>query len=345
MHNRAAAHRILTRMKAIVLAGGYGRRVMPMSHYKPKPMLPVANRPVVDYAVGRLAAAGITDATFALAYKPDEIMDYVSGYIDLKPRFVRELMPMGTAGSVKRALPEGGDEFVILSADTVCNADLKKLIATHRASGALVTMETVEVSDLGAFGAVTEADGLVTRIDEKDPFLKGRPGLANAGTYIIDRRAFDYVPSDRPFDFARELFPLLLERGERIAAHKAEGYWKDVGSLSDYYDANFEVMKGGFPMARHLRRVRSRYRGGSLIAETALVSGRARDCVIGDGAIVASSARLERCIVLPGEAVTVSSSGNVIGADFTVSPLLGNVNLNNVQNSANIFRLFASIRL
>ena len=318
---------------------------MPMSHYKPKPMLPVANRPVVDYAVGRLAAAGITDATFALAYKPAEIMDFVGGYIDLKPRFVCELVPMGTAGSVKRALPDIGDDFVVLSADTVCNSDLKKLIAAHKASGAIVTMETVEVSDLGAFGAVGEEGGFVTKIDEKNPFLKGRAGLANSGTYIINRRAFEFVPDDRPFDFARDLFPALLARGERIAAHKADGYWKDVGSLADYYDANFDAMKGGFPAARHLRRVPNRFRGGSLIAETALVSGRVRDCVIGDGAIIASSARLERCVVLPGESVTTNSCGNVIGGEFTVNPLLGNVNLNNVQNSTNIFRLFASIRL
>lgn len=332
-------------MKAIVLAGGYGKRVMPMSYYKPKPMLPVANRPVIDYVVGRLAAAGINEVAFALAYKPTEIMDYVSGYIDLKPHFVCEQIPMGTAGSVKRALSADGDDFIVLSADTVCNSDLKKLISAHNRSGAIVTMETVEVQNLAAFGAVTERDGFVTEIKEKNPFYQDKAGLANSGTYIINRRAFEYVPDDRPFDFARDLFPLLLSRGEKIAASAVDGYWKDVGSLADYYDANFDVMKGSFPIARHLRRVRSRYRGGSLIAETALVSGRVKDCVIGDGAIIASSARLERCIVLPGEAVRGESFGNVIGADFTVNPMLGNVNLNNVQNSANIFRLFASIRL
>lgn len=315
-----------------------------MSYYKPKPMLPVANRPVIDYTVGRLAAAGITDVTFALAYKPTEIMDFVSGYIGLNARFATEPIPMGTAGSVKRALSDV-DDFVVLSADTVCNSDLKKLIAAHKASGAAATMETVNVPDLAAFGAVTVKDGFVTKIDEKNPFFKGRSGVANSGTYVISRRAFDFVPDDRPFDFARDLFPLLLSSGERIAACGVEGYWKDVGSLADYYDANFEVMKGSFPTAKHLRRIPNRFRGGSLIADTALVSGRVRDCVIGDGAIVASSARLEKCIVLPGELVTGDSCGNVIGGDFTINPMLGNVNLANVSDSTNIFRLFASIGL
>lgn len=332
-------------MKAIVLAGGYGKRVMPLTYYKPKPMLPIANRPVIDYAVGRLFGAGITDITFALGYKPTEIMDYVHGYLNITPHYFSEIIPMGTAGSVKRALPEDGNVFVVLSADTVAGGRLDKIISAHKSTGALVTVETTEVDDLSAFGAIkTEGDRL-TEILEKDPLSRGRKGMANAGTYVIDRRAFDYVPDGVPFDFARDLFPLLLNSGEKICVCPTDGYWKDVGTLSSYFDANFEVMHRYFPSASHLRRVPNIGLGGSLIADTALVSGRIKDCIIGDGAIVASSANLERCIVLPGEVVTGNACGNIIGSDFAINPMLGNVNLNNSENSANIFRLFAAIKL
>ncbi len=332
-------------MKAIVLAGGYGKRVMPLTYYKPKPMLPIANRPVIDYAIGRLFAAGISDITFALGYKPWEIMEYVLGYVNITPHFATEVTPMGTAGSVKNALPTDGETFVVLSADTIAGGRLDGLIAAHKRTGALVTIETTEADDLSEFGAIKTDGEVVTDIIEKNPQCRGRKGTANAGTYVIDRRAFDYVPTGVPFDFARDLFPLLLDNGEKICAYATEGYWKDVGTLSSYYDANFEVMKHYFPSALHLGRLPNIAMGGSLIADTALVCGRIRNCVIGDGATVASGATLEKCIVLSGELVTDSACGNIIGKDFSVTPMLGNVNLNNSENSSNIFRLLAEIKL
>ncbi len=345
VHKSQPRRYILRRMKGIILAGGYGKRVMPLSYYKPKPMLPVANRPVVDYAVGRLAAAGITDITFALGYKPEEILDYVCGYIDLTIGASREIAPMGTAGSVKAALPPDGDEFVVLSADTLCGSDLSSLIRAHRQSGAIATMETTRVNDLGRFGAVKTENGRLIEICEKCESNFGKAGLANAGTYVFSRKVFDYVPDGRPFDFARDLFPLLLGRGEKVAAAETCGYWKDMGNLSDYYDANFEAASMYFPSARHLRPVRSRYARGSLIASSALVSGYVRDCIIGDGAIVPSSARLEKCIVLPGEYVEGNFNGCIIGRDFVLNPLLGASNLKNTEDATNIFSIFAQIKL
>lgn len=336
---------IITGMKAIVLAGGYGKRLMPLTYYKPKPMLPIANRPVIDYAVGRLVAAGISDITFALGYKPAEIAEYVRGYCDVRARVVTDDLPLGTAGSAKRALPQEGDTFVVLSADTVTDCDLTPLIEFHRSSGALVTVETTEVDDLGAFGAIKSDGARITEIAEKNIFYRGKKGIASAGTYVIDRRAFDYVPVGLPFDFARDLFPRLLARGEKLCAYRSEGYWTDVGTLPAYYAANFDALSRSFFMPRHLRRVPNIRRGGNLIADTAIVSGRTVDCIVGDGAIVSCSASIERCIVLQGELVEGRSCGNIIGGDFVVNPALGNVNLRNSQNSANIFRLFAAIEL
>ncbi len=332
-------------MKAVVLAGGYGSRVMPLSHYRAKPMLPVANRPVIDYAVGRLNAAGIRDISFALGYRPGDIMEYISGYVDIRPSFVCDEIPLGTAGSVKRAAAGMSGEIVVLSADTICGSDISALVRRHRESGAAVTVETAEAEDLGAFGAVRSEGGFMTEICEKCAGLKGRRGVANAGTYVVDSRVLSYVPDGVPFDFARDLFPLLLSLGERIAVCPCGGYWKDIGSLRDYYDANFEAAEMYFPSARHIRRVWNCRRGGSLIAETAVVRGTVKDCVIGDGAVVADSARLEKCVVLPGEFADASACGEIVGGKFELSPMLGNVNLQNSENPTEIFRLFASIEL
>lgn len=327
-------------MKAIVLAGGYGSRVMPMTHYVPKPMLPVAGRPVIDYAVSRLVAAGITDITFALGYKPEQIEAHVAGYADIRPTFVREDAPLGTAGSVRRALGDG-DEFVVLSADTVCNADLRRLVSAFRESGGTAAMEVTTVPDLAAYGAVEEHRGFVTGLREKDAALSHRAGMANAGAYVLSRRALELIPEGVPFDFARDLFPLLLSRGETVVACELRGYWKDVGSIGDYYRANFDVLRMPFPRARHARRLTEHYAGDSLVMGTAVVSGRIRRCIVCEGARVTSHASLEDCIVLPGELVERRASGEIIGGAFVLDPRTGNANLLNLRNSSKFFRLFA----
>ncbi len=319
---------------------------MPLTHYKCKPMLPVANRPAIDYTISRLRAAGVREMTFALGYRPYDVVSYVEGYTDLNAEYVAEDEPLGTAGAVKLAAGGYDGDIIVCSADTLTDFDIKELIKAHTESGAMVTMETAMTDDLGAYGEVVTENGVVREVREKLPENAGKRGIANTGTYIISARALGYVPSGVPFDFSRDLFPYLIRLGKRICEKRSRGYWRDIGSLPEYYVANYDMKRGApFPAARHIFRPYSSYIGDNLIASGARVCGRIKNCIVGEGAVIASSARLESCIVLPGEVVTGSRCGCIIGRDFTLDPLLGGVNLNNTDNSSNIFRLFTLINL
>ena len=329
-----------------MLAGGYGKRIMPLTHYKCKPMLPVANRPALDYTVSRLRAAGVKDITFALGYRPYDVVSFAEGYTDINAEYSAEDEPLGTAGAVRAAADGRDGDFIVCSADTLSDSDIRGLIDAHGRLGGMVTMETAETDDLGAYGEVVSEGGVVREVREKLPENRGRRGRASTGTYIVSSRALSYVPERVQFDFARDLFPYLLRLGKRICEFPSRGYWKDIGSLPDYFAANFDMKNGApFPAAGHIFRPHSRPVNGSLVAEGAKIRGRVRNCIIGECAVVESTARLESCIVLPGETVSVSACGCIIGRDFSADPLLSGVNLRNVDNSSNIFHLFASIDL
>lgn len=319
---------------------------MPLTHYKCKPMLPVANRPAIDYTVSRLRAAGVRDITFALGYRPRDVVEFTEGYADIRAEYSVEDEPLGTAGAVRAAARERDGDFIVCSADTLSDSDIGGLIEAHERGGGMVTIETTGVSDLGAYGEVISEDGVVRAVREKLPENVGRRGTASTGTYIVSARALAYVPENVPFDFARELFPYLLRLGKRICEHRTAGYWRDMGSLTDYFAANYEMREGApFPAAKHIFRCHSRPKGSDLVADGAIVLGLTHNCIIGEDAVIESGARLESCIVLPGERVTGRMCNCVIGRDFAADPLLDGVNLRNVDNSSNIFHLFASINL
>ncbi len=320
---------------------------MPLTHYKPKPLLPVANRPVIDYVTARIAKAGITDITIALGYKPNEIVSFTEGYLDLNIKYSTEDEPCGTAGAVKLAA-DTDEEIIVCSADTISDCDILSLVRAHRENRAFVTMETTVTDDLGKYGEVISDKGLIKELREKCTTNSGKRGVANAGTYVLDPRVLDYIPQGVFFDFSKDLFPYLLKAGKRICEVRNNGYWRDIGGLADYYKANFEMARTfGMKPVRHLSRRYGSYINGSLIASGAVVSGRISECIIGEDAVIASSARLKNCIVLPGEKVLNSYENCIIGRDFAVSPLQSGVNLNNISrhrgnktvNSSKIFRI------
>lgn len=319
-------------VKAIILAGGYGKRIMPLTYYKPKPMLPIANRPVIDYVISRVVAAGITDITLALGYKPTEVVAFTEGYIGLDLCYSAEDEPSGTAGAVRLAAGDCGEEIVVCSADTISDCDILSLVRTHRENRAFVTMETTTVDDLGEYGEIISENGVVCALREKCAYNKGRRGVANAGTYVLDPRVLDYIPQGVFFDFSKDLFPYLLKAGKRICEKRNDGYWRDVGSLSDFYKANYDMMsRGAMPLVKHLSRRYGAFINGNLISSGAVVSGRINNCIIGEDAVIASSAVLKDCIVLAGEIVTGSYENCVIGREFAVCPRLKGVNMDNVR--------------
>lgn len=321
-------------MDAVILAGGFGKRILPLTHYLPKPMLPIANLPVIDYLVSQTVAANAENIIFTLAYMPETIISYVSGYLGIKTRFCIEEMPLGTAGGVKNAAPAG--DFAVLSGDGISDIDLSAMLKLHKKTNALVTIAVTEVKDLTGYGKMLIDGDMVTAINEKDKADEGKRGLANTGVYIISPKALEYV--DGVCDFARDLFPMLLGRSMRISAYVHKGYWKDIGNCDSYLQANIDLIgKKFFPCVRHIDRPAEVYTDKNVIGRCAVVSGRASECVIGEYSTVCSDANLRRCVVLPGAVVSGRHSGEIIGSDFYFKAANPDINLFNLQKSVKYY--------
>ncbi len=329
-------------MNAVILAGGFGSRLKPLTDSTPKPMLPIANVPMLDYVISHLHASGINDTVLTLGYYPEQITEWISGYSGLRARHVVENVPLGTAGGVRAAMEELDDTFIVVSGDALENIDYAAMLKSHKASGKLITMAVTRVRDPRMFGLVEYApDGTVTGFTEK-PSDMGDGGIVNCGVYIISRAALKYVPYGEKYDFARDLFPRLVVLGQ-INAYFHDGFWSDIGSPQAYYEANFRMLKGGFfPLVPHRYRTVSRRVGSeknSLAAYSALLTGRCLRSIVGEGAAVASDANIEGCVVLAGVTVRGFHYREIIGDGYSL-PLATDF-VHNQHDSADISKNFS----
>jgi len=310
-------------MNAVILAGGFGNRLKPLTDEKPKPMLAVANKPMLDYTISHLASFGIKDYVFTLAYKPEQIVDWATGYIGATCRFSVEEIPLGTLGGVKAVEDYLDDTFFVVSGDAIENIDFAALLDAHQNSGALVTMAATEVSDPSQFGVVkTNEWGIVTGFIEKPPRGTVENALVNCGVYCIDKRALELVPKDTKYDFSLDLFPQLVENG-KLAAYIHEGYWRDTGTLESLFVTNFELAQGSFfPPAPHQERASTSseysYRSGNLIGSGVSIDGFATNSILSEGCIVEHGAQIDSCIVLDGAVVTGNHKNTIIHKDGTI---------------------------
>ena len=303
-------------MNAIVLAGGFGSRLKPLTDECPKPMLPLANRPMLDYVIAQLYAHGITDITFTLGYKADMVKDFCLGYDEISAHFSTEDIPLGTAGGVKNASRFLDEVFIVVSGDALSNVNLTAMVEKHLSSGNDVTMAVTTVENPSLYGvvSVSEKDEVVTFVEK--PATNEFGNLVNTGVYVINKEVLSFVPDGVSFDFARNLFPALLG-GRKVGAYLHDGYWCDIGDKKSYFNANFYMRKGGFyPVLKNASVFPSREYVGSLLGHGATTLGKTENCIIGKNAHVASCAHLKNCIVLDGATVTESCENAVVGAGF-----------------------------
>ena len=226
-------------MKAILLAGGQGRRLRSITGKLPKPMVPLVGVPVLDRLLELLRRNGFTDVCATLCYRPEVIQEHCGNGSDygvhLKYRIETE--PRGTAGAV-RACSDfyGRDDFLVISGDAACSFDLLQLYRQHQSSGAAVTVALFPDAEPLQYGlALQDRDGYVRHFIEKPDWPHVVTDLVNTGIYIVSPRAMTYVPEDTPFDFANDLFPLLLAADEPILGVPMDGYWCDIGTPRAYY--------------------------------------------------------------------------------------------------------------
>ncbi|HHW89306.1 MAG TPA: NDP-sugar synthase [Clostridiales bacterium] len=233
-------------IKAIIMAGGKGTRLMPLTKNIPKPLMPVLAKPVIFYIIELLLRYNIDNIALTLMHMPKKIIDAVNNYFPMRFKYFIERKALGTAGSVKAAQAWlNKNPFIVISGDALTNLDLAKIYDAHLKSNADITMAVKEVENPSLYGVVkTDKYGYVTEFVEKPQKKEIISNLINCGIYIINPDILTYIPKDIPFDFARDLFPIILAQGKKIFAHRINKYWCDIGCIEEYFKANMDTLKG-----------------------------------------------------------------------------------------------------
>ena len=233
-------------MKAVIMAGGEGSRLRPLTCDKPKPMVPVMNRPLMEYSVELLRACGLRDIAVTLQYLPEQIREHFGdgSRFGVNLQYYVEEDPLGTAGSVKNAAPFLDETFVVVSGDALTDVDLTEAIAFHRSRGALATLVLKSVENPLEYGVVMlDPGGRIVRFLEKPGWGEVFSDTVNTGIYILEPEVLAYVEPGKMVDFSKDIFPRLLERGEPLYGYVMEGFWCDVGDLREYARAHRQVLE------------------------------------------------------------------------------------------------------
>ena len=233
-------------MRAVLMAGGAGTRLRPLTCDLPKPMVPVLNRPIAEHIINLLKRHRITEVIATLHYVPDIMRDYFQDGHEFGVKMhyaVEEDQPLGTAGCVKNVEELLTETFVVISGDSITDFDLAAAIAFHREKGSKATLVLTRVPNPVEFGVViTEENGQISRFLEKPSTSEIFSDTVNTGTYILEPEVLKYLPENEECDFSKDLFPLLLDRGEPMYGYIADGYWCDVGHLDAYRKAQYDAL-------------------------------------------------------------------------------------------------------
>ena len=302
-------------MKAVIMAGGQGTRLRPLTSNQPKPMIPIVGIPCMEHIVNLLKSHGLEDIVVTLQFLPDEIRDYFGDGSDwgVNMRYSVEDTPAGTAGSVKMAeeelmaLGEPDERIVVISGDALTDADLSHLSDFHERKGSEATMVLKSVENPLDFGLViTEEDGRITRFLEKPAWGQVFSDTVNTGIYLLEPSVLAEIPAEGEYDFSAELFPSLLEEGRPMYGYVTEDYWEDIGTLEQYSAAQRDVLDG---KVRGVRPPGTRLKDNIYIGQRVQVDEEALDgpVVIGENSRIDEGAYIGPYSVI--EANVVVSSG------------------------------------
>lgn len=285
--------------KAVILAGGYGTRLRPLTFSMPKSMIPLVNKPIIEYIVDYLAGYGLTDIVITLNYLREQTIEYLSKRADLTLSYPEEPSPLGTAGSVKNAGIT--DTTLIIQGDNITDMDIRKVLAFHTAHGKLVTIALLPVPDPSLYGiAGIESNGRIKMFKEKPSPDECFSNLANTGLYVIEPEVMDYIPEGTAFDFSKDLFPMLVPKSE-VYGCVVRGFWTDVGSQAGYMAASRWILEQkGFECADTAEIADSEIQGNVAIGEHAVIkqSGIQGPAVIGNHAAVINS-KMHDSVIFP----------------------------------------------
>ena len=326
-------------MKAVVMAGGFGTRLRPITERLPKPMAYVANRPMMEHVVRLLKRAGILDLEVLLYFYPDKITSYFGDGSPwgVRIHYIGAESDYGTAGAVKNAEPRIDGTFLVISADIITDFDLSRAIEFHREREAAATIVLTRVPNPIQYGIViTEDDGRIARFLEKPSWGEVFSDTVNTGIYILEPEVLSLIPHGKNFDFSKNVFPEMLSRGDRLLGYIAEGYWKDVGNLDEYLNVHLDILSGKVGIEFEGKKAGS---GNVWIGENSRVDFTSdlqnvvigKDCVVGagvsaenvvlgDGCVVEDGAVLQSSVVWPRTTIHKGARllENIIGSDCVI---------------------------
>lgn len=331
-------------MRAVVLVGGEGTRLRPLTYTSPKPLLPIVNQAFLERQLTWLAGHGIDEVVLSLGYLPDAFVAHFpeDRYGDVRLRYAVESEPLGTAGAVRYAAAQADaldEPLVVCNGDVLTDVDLGALVGLHGDRGAAATITLARVEDPSAFGVVpTRPDGEVVAFVEKPPREEAPTHWINAGTYVLEPDVLALVPEGRSVSIERETFPALLEEPEKLYALEADAYWVDIGTPDKYLLANADVAAGrlGRPPVAGAREQApgvwfqdgasahsdAELRPAAVLGLRSVVSAAARvarstvgaDVVVGPGATIEDSVVLDGAVLDEGAVVRRS----IVGSDARI---------------------------
>ncbi|MDA8196085.1 MAG: NDP-sugar synthase [Actinomycetota bacterium] len=319
-------------MKAVVLVGGFGTRLRPLTHQIPKQMLSVAGDTMLERVVRRLKGFGVTEVVLSLGYRPDVFLAaFPNGKVAGVPvRYAVESEPLDTAGAIKFAAAEGeiDSTFLVVNGDVICDFDIRRLLDSHLRNKGKATIALVPVDDPSAFGVVpTDEEGRVLAFIEKPKREEAPTNYINAGIYVLEPEALDSVKVGQRVSIERVVFPHLVASGELFAEH-FDGYWVDAGTIENFFkvsqDFRLRMVRDLFLRDELVGEIPDGYAvvGDSLISKSARVSPEATvsRSVIGDGVVVERGAQVEHSIIMDEAIIArfARVSESIIGCEVEV---------------------------
>jgi NDP-sugar pyrophosphorylase family protein len=314
-------------MKAMIMAAGVGSRLMPMTREIPKPMISMANRPLMANTVQLLQKHGFTSIISNLHYHADSIRGYFGDgqEFGVSMNYSLEEELMGTAGGVKRCEWFLDDTFVIVSGDALTDIDLALLLQAHKQKGALATIALKEVEDVEHFGIViSNEEGLIQNFQEKPRPAEALSNVANTGIYVFEPEIFRYIPPGQFYDFGKQVFPHLVKAGCPFYGITVDGYWCDVGNIDTYRQAHADVL-AGMVSTNIGGRLFSVENGGRVLLGEGVHIGKnvsfIGSVVVGSGCTIGNNVRISDSVIWYNTIIRDNSTiqGAVIGANCKIS--------------------------
>ncbi|HOL22172.1 MAG TPA: NDP-sugar synthase [bacterium] len=312
-------------MKALLLSGGEGTRLRPFTLTIPKPLLPVANIPLISYQFELLKRYGITEVIVGVGYKADcfrKVVGKIAKDMGIKASFSVENTPLGTGGGLRNAYPffrKDKEPFVVFNGDVIADFNLDKIIAFHKEKNAYLTIGLVRISNPSSYGLViTDSDMSIKKFIEKPSPEEIICDTINSGVYIFSPEIFSEIPSGRPVSLEKEIFPSLLEKGKKIYAYIHYGYWIDVGTVEKYRKVNFDALEGKTGIFAGKGQRSNLITGtASVLKEGVEIKGRA---VIGNKCFIGKNCIIEESIIMDGAVIKDNCviSNSVIGTDVLI---------------------------